>query len=302
MYIKYSTASNKLDPSFVTGFCDAESCFQILIIKNPKFILGWSVRLVFSIHLHAKDVGILYKLKEFFGVGNVTINGITAYFQVVAKKDLIKVINHFISYPLKSKKLIDFLLFKKAHDLILNNYHLNNLQILVNIKASINKGLSPLLAQAFPNTIPEAIPQITLNYSLLNMKYWLAGFVTGEGCFFVKISKSKTHRLGCSVGLNFILVQNIRNIVLLEEIKLLIGCGSITINNTSIVRLSVSKFSDIQNIIIPLFNEFEILGSKSKDFEDFKKISTLINNKEHLTSEGLAKILSIKSSMNFNRK
>ncbi len=40
---------------------------------------------------------------------------------------------------------------------------------------------------------------------------------------------------------------------------------------------------------------------KSKDYEDFKKVSTLMFNKEHLTPEGLEKIKSIKSKKNFKR-
>jgi aspartate ammonia-lyase len=37
------------------------------------------------------------------------------------------------------------------------------------------------------------------------------------------------------------------------------------------------------------------------DFEDFKKVSEIVKVKDHLTSEGLNKILNIKSSMNQRR-
>jgi hypothetical protein len=43
---------------------------------------------------------------------------------------------------LKTKKYIDFLLFKKAYNIISNKEHLTYLQKLVNIRASLNKGLS----------------------------------------------------------------------------------------------------------------------------------------------------------------
>jgi hypothetical protein len=55
---------------------------------------------------------------------------------------------------LKTIKYIDFLLFKKAYNIISNKEHLTYLQKLVNIRASLNKGLSEKLAIAFPNTIP----------------------------------------------------------------------------------------------------------------------------------------------------
>ena len=97
----------------MTGFCDAESCFQLVIYKNPKVRSGWSVRLVFSIHLHLKEIDVLYKIQKFFMVGNVTIHKDAANYQVVSLTDLLRVIEHFNLYPLRSRKHSDFILFKK---------------------------------------------------------------------------------------------------------------------------------------------------------------------------------------------
>jgi hypothetical protein len=76
-------------------------------------------------------------------------------------------------YPLKTKKHSDFLLFKKAHELISNKEHLINLQNLVNIRASMNKGLPERLLLDFPNTKPELRPEFTLNIKdkLFDMNY-----------------------------------------------------------------------------------------------------------------------------------
>jgi hypothetical protein len=69
------------------------------------------------------------------------------------------------------------------------------------------------------------------------------------------------------------------------------------------VNLQITKFDDIINIIIPFFNKFPILGMKSLDFLDFKKVCDIIKTKEHLTSPSVFKeILKIKSGMNLNRK
>ena len=64
----------------------------------------------------------------------------------------------------------------------------------------------------------------------------------------------------------------------------------------------VVKFSDLENKIIPFFKEYPILGAKSKDFEDFCKITAIIEKKGHLTSEGLEQIRRIKGGMNTGRK
>lgn len=289
----------------MTGFCDGESCFQLVIYKNPKMKSGWSVRLVFSIHLHVKEIDVLYKIQKFFLVGNVTIHKDTANYQVVSLTDLSRVIEHFNLYPLISQKYSDFRLFKKAYDLIANKEHLLNIKNLVNIRASMNKGLPERLLLEFPNANPDLRPELTLdkNYKFFDINYWIAGFVDGEGCFYVKTSKSKTHKLGLSVTLNFIVVQGIRDLQLMEEIKSTLGCGSITINkSSSIIRFAVTKLSDIQGKIIPFFDKYSIEGVKVKDYADFKKVALLMDKKSHLTKEGLDKLLTIKSKMNFNRK
>nr|YP_009254044.1 hypothetical protein [Hypomyces aurantius]ANC62729.1 hypothetical protein [Hypomyces aurantius] len=244
-------------------------------------------------------------IHDFFGVGSVTRNKDTASYQVTSMKDLLSVIEHFKKYPLRTRKQIDFLLFTKAYDLIANKSHLTDLQSIVNIRASMNKGIPERLALDFPETKPEVKPEFLLiqNNKLFDMNFWIAGFVTGEGCFFVKTSKSKTHKLGLSVGLNFIVVQNIRDIEIIEEIKSIFDCGSVTISESSgIVRYTVAKLSDIQNKILPFLDKYPIIGEKVKDYEDFKKVSDLIADKSHLTKEGLEEILKIKSKMNFNRK
>jgi hypothetical protein len=102
-------------------------------------------------------------IQKFVGVGNVTMHKDTANYQVVSMTDLLRVIEHFNLYPLRTQKYSDFILFKKAYDLIANKEHLINLQNLVNIRASMNKGLPERLLLEFPNTNPEIRPELTLN-------------------------------------------------------------------------------------------------------------------------------------------
>lgn len=68
-------------------------------------------------------------------------------------EDLQVIISHFDKYPLVTAKLVDFILFKKAFDIILLKEHLSQegLLKLVGIKASLNLGLSASLKEAFPN-------------------------------------------------------------------------------------------------------------------------------------------------------
>ncbi len=234
-------------------------------------------------HNHLKEIDVLYKIQKFFGAGNVTIHKDTANYQVVSMTDLLRVIEQFNLYPLRTQKYNDFILFKKAYDLVANKEHLAlrsrsdlgcgavDIKNLVNIRASMNKGLPERLLLEFPSYNPEIRSDLTLNKNdkLFDINYWIAGFVDGEGCFYVKTSKSKTHKLGLSVTLNFggAVTQNIRDMQLMEEIKSRLGCGSITINeSSSVIRFAVTNLSDIQNIIIPFFDKYSLIGDKVRNF------------------------------------
>jgi hypothetical protein len=50
-----------------------------------------------------------------------------------------------------------------------------------------------------------------------------------------------------------------------------------------------------------MFKEAPILGIKQLDFNDFCKVANLMEEKKHLTQEGLKIILKIKAQMNKGR-
>jgi hypothetical protein len=60
----------------------------------------------------------------------------------------------------------------------------------------------------------------------------------------------------------------------------------------------VTNVKDLTNVIIPHFYKYPLLTQKQADFELFKRLIELMNLKEHLTTEGLHKILSIRASIN----
>ena len=48
-----------MNPYFITGFSDAESSFQILILRDSKLNTKWTVKTRFTIGLHKKDLNTL---------------------------------------------------------------------------------------------------------------------------------------------------------------------------------------------------------------------------------------------------
>ena len=99
---------------------------------------------------------------------------------------------------------------------------MEGLHKIVAIKASLNKGLTDKLKAAFPKIIPVPKPSV-LNQRIEDPN-WLAGFTTGEGCFFCSIYKSKTP-LGESVQLIFQLVQHNRDDYLMKSLIEYLECG-----------------------------------------------------------------------------
>lgn len=81
------------------------------------------------------------------------------------RQDLINVIiPHFIKYPLNTQKRADFELLLMVVELMIQKKHvtLEGLQQIINIKASMNLGLSDALKSAFPNFIQVERPKVEL--------------------------------------------------------------------------------------------------------------------------------------------
>lgn len=103
------------------------------------------------------------------------------------------------------------------------------------------------------------------------------------------------------MGLCFQLTQNLRDEVLLKSFIDFFGCGYFSVSSDGTGNFRCTKLEDIHSKIIPFFRSYPVIGVKSKDFEDFCLVCELINNKSHLTDEGLDTIREIKSGMNTGR-
>lgn len=294
--------TNKLNPWFVTGFTDGEGCFLINVRPNSKMKSGYSVELVFKIALHSRDSVLINELLNFFSVGTVTNRGPDCIqYWAGSIKDLQIIINHFDAYPLISQKRSDSELFKQVFELIKHKEHLTleGVKKIFSIKAVFNNGLPLNLKVAFPDIVPAIRP--TVSRQIIPEPQWLSGFVSGEGCFMVKLIKSSDCKIGYQVQLSFIITQHCRDEKLLKSFEYYLNSGKIHKTKRGEVIFHVRKLSDLTEIIIPFFNKYPIIGVKSEDFYDFCKIADMMNHKQHLTEEGLNLIRQIRGVMNNSR-
>jgi len=115
-------SGNKLDPWFVTGFCEGEAAFTY---SRGKESLG----AYFSVRQRYDNYHIINKLQDFFGgIGKIyyadghepsKFSGHTKpslFFRVTRVEELLKIVEHFEKFPLQGKKQEAFRAWKKLVD------------------------------------------------------------------------------------------------------------------------------------------------------------------------------------------
>jgi hypothetical protein len=261
--------------------------------------LGWRIKVIFKICLHIKDLKLLQEIKSFFEVGNINITSTRAeaLYTVSNLKEIItKIIPHFDIYSLQSAKKIDYFLWKQCIELISSKEHLTYLGLtkIISIKGGLNRGLTDELKENFPDIISIIRPPFLIDELPLN-PYWISGFSEGDSSFFISIRSSNNQvRLFYSIGLNE------------REYKLLIkiqsffgGIGKITKNSSNnSVNFNVTRISELLNVIIPHFEIYKLKGDKSPHYLIWLKVIKLVNQKSHLTPEGLVEIKFLISNLN----
>ena len=130
-----------------------------------------------------------------------------------------------------------------------------------------------------------------------NIAYYLAGFTDGEGSFNVTFRKRKDYEMPWKISICFNVSQ--KDKVILALFKKHLRCGTLRQRRDGVWYFEVNNFNAIIQNVIPFFKHYGFLSAKKKrDFSKFKQISKLIQQKSHLTEEGIKEILKIRSNMN----
>lgn len=299
-----------VDPWFLTGFVDAEGFFSISVSRDFRSTTGFSVTLIFGIKLHIKDIKVLQMIQSYLGVGHIYTRNNVASLTVKGIQDLYYVVQHFLKYPLITTKSYNFHIFYQAYLIIVSKAHLTakGMEKIITLKNAINPK-----DNNFNNRIINGVVILKYEYKEIPHPMWLSGFISGDGSFFIKYrTTNKTTHIGLVFGVTlhikdksviegiFLYLQSFYSNVTFNKYEKRENKGTYFSKNT--VHLKISHFSDISKIIIPFFDEYPILGVKSLDFADFKKVAHMISSKSHLTDEGIAEINKINENMNRRRK
>lgn len=189
---------------------------------------------------------------------------------------------------------------------------LEGIQKILAIKASINWGLSDALTKIFLKVIPISRP-LVLDQTIKDPSARFARATdqaAGGGpiltdyldlyvkaFFFVNIKKSNLIKIGEQVLLIFKIGQHTCETQLMKQIIIYLECDNYYPYKGYDFDFCVNKFSNIVDIIIPIFDKYKIIGVKYQYFQYFKKVAELMKTGKHLTI-GLEKIRKIKAGMN----
>lgn len=118
-----------LRDAWLSGFTDAEGCFNVSISKRgarTNTVVGYRVILRFLLD-QKNEQFTLTRVRDLFGYGQVSLrketNNVYRY-STNSFKGLILVRDYFLAFPLKSKKASSFTNWNKVYTMVLNKQHL----------------------------------------------------------------------------------------------------------------------------------------------------------------------------------
>jgi hypothetical protein len=132
-------------------------------------------------------------------------------------------------------------------------------------------------------------------------KWFLAGFIEGEGALCVSIKKHPTCRSGFYVDPSFFLYQHQSGRALLELAQEVFAHGQIfpKPGSPKVLVFEISSTRVLIERVVPFFERYVApFSCKRTTFEHFREIVGMMDRKEHLEPAGLARIVERAYSMN----
>lgn len=132
--------------------------------------------------------------------------------------------------------------------------------------------------------------------------YWLAGFITGGGNFFLGVYPNTT-TLGESYKISINIVQDAISLIVWEQLVLWLGIVYLNLSCPKYSSFTIISMVEI-NLFIKLISESKATfsGDKQLDYKDFYKGVDIINSKQHLTKAGLKQLQKIVKTMKSRKK
>ena len=137
-----------------------------------------------------------------------------------------------------------------------------------------------------------------------NLKWFLAGFIDGEGSVCVSIKKHKNGKFGYLIDPEFFIYQHKDRRDILELAKRMFGTGRIypKPGNADVLVFAIDSRRSLLERVIPFLDKYMPFSSKSEDYRRFKEITMALEGKQHWTKEGMIGIVQKAYKMNIHGK
>ena len=133
----------------------------------------------------------------------------------------------------------------------------------------------------------------------VDLASYISGYVDGEGCFNISLSRRPTLCVGWEVRPSLSVSQNGDRAEVLSLLQRYFGCGAIRPDRSDkTLKWETRSLQPIIDRVLPHFRRHPLLSSKQKDFEFFDLICEAMTRGEHRESGGLDEIVRLAGQMN----
>lgn len=131
------------------------------------------------------------------------------------------------------------------------------------------------------------------------LKWYLSGFVDGEGSFCLNIKKKDESKYGFTIDPAFYVYQHKSKRVILEIFKFVFGTGSIHIKSSpdTVLTYQITGIRNCYEKVLPFFRKYPLI-TKKETFQIFEKAIELMFKKQHLSKEGKLELLDLAYMLN----
>lgn len=122
-----NAVSVTLQDAWLSGFTDAEGCFNVSITSNTRYASGHVIKMRYI--LDQKDDHILQIIRDLFGFGKVTLRSATdgVYrYTATGFKSMNDVISYFKVFPLLTNKSLSLDKWSTIHNIVSNKLHITD--------------------------------------------------------------------------------------------------------------------------------------------------------------------------------
>ena len=135
-------------------------------------------------------------------------------------------------------------------------------------------------------------------------RWWLAGFVEGEGSVCVSLKRHARAAFGCFVQPEFFLYQHRNRRSLLEMAAEEFGSGTIFAKpgNETVLVLKITDRRVLRDSVVPFLRRYMRFSARVADYEIFATAVDLVCQGRHRCRDGIMELVGLAYTINGNGK